>query len=599
MNGVSSGFEPQRRQPVTIDTLAARVRNSEKSNVANQAEGGNKRSMEAQLRIAFFGMAGLTMLVATLAVVSATTLSAKIKELGQNRLPSVDGLWKINEGQTQVLASDNAILSPGGTSTNRLQELRRIDGAWKQINAGFQQYEAADSSPEESRLYAEFKTKWAGWENAHKEVLRAVSNLGNQDFPALNSPQGQAIFRVSERELPEFNAATDAITKVIDINYRQGRQSAQDGDEAARSAIFWSIVSLIAAPALGLFASNYFTRTIAKPLGARIADVVAVAENVAGGDLSSNIPNSDSGDELGKLQNSIHVMVNNLSGLVKQIQSSGVQITTSTTEIAASGKQLQATVAEQLASTNEVTATAQQIAATSKNVVRAMDEVKVQAVETADSASHSQQNLDQMEKVMRELVSATAAITSKLDVMHEKANNINTVVTTITKVADQTNLLSLNAAIEAEKAGEYGTGFAVVAREIRRLADQTAVATLEIEQMVKEMQGAVSIGVMEMDHFSKTVTSAVDDVVRISDQVEGVIEQVKGLTPKFEMVGLSIEEQSLGAQQISEAMQQLSDGSQQTSDALRESNRALEVLDDSTQLLRSEIARFHIGHVAS
>lgn len=555
--------------------------------------------METQLRIAFLGMGGLAMLVAAVAVASALTLSARIEELGANRLPSVDGLWKINEGQTQVHTSENLIHAPGSSAAERQQELRQIDSAWKQINAGFQQYETTNQTPEESRLYADFKTKWARWESVHKELLRAISTLGNKDFPALNSPQGQAIHSVVDRELLEYEATTDAVSKMIDINYSLGEQAAKAGEEAARSAIFWSIVSLIAAPALGFFASNYFTRTIAKPLGARISEVVGVAENVAGGDLTSNIPSTDSSDELGKLQNSIHVMVNNLSGLVRQIQSSGVQITTSTTEIAASGKQLQATVAEQLASTNEVTATAQQIAATSKNVVRAMDDVKGQAVETADSAAHSQHDLDQMEKVMRELVTATAAITSKLDVMHEKANNINTVVTTITKVADQTNLLSLNAAIEAEKAGEYGTGFAVVAREIRRLADQTAVATLEIEQMVKEMQGAVSIGVMEMEHFSKTVTSAVDDVVRISDQVEVVIEQVKGLTPKFEMVGLSIEEQSQGAQQISEAMQQLSDGSQQTSDALRESNRALEVLDDSTQILRSEIARFHVGHVAS
>ncbi len=551
--------------------------------------------MEGQLRLAFLGMGGLSMIVAMLAVVTSTTLGGKLHEMGKNRLPSVDGLWQINEGQTQIQASQNAILTPGETDAERQQQLRRIDGAWKQINTGFEKYEASETTPEEASLYADFKPKWAAWENDHKDLLRAISSVGNAPFPAPNTPKGQLIFGIAARGVPTFNASTDQLIKIIDYNYKKGKEAADAGDSASKTAIFWSFFALIAAPAIGIYASSYFTKTIARPLGARISEVVTVAENVAGGDLTRNIPDTESSDELGKLQNSIHSMVESLGSLVRQIQISGIQITTSTTQIAASGKQLEATVAEQLASTNEVTATAQQIAATSKNVVRAMDDVKLQAVETADSAASSYQDLDQMENVMRELVTATTAITSKLDVMHEKANNINKVVTTITKVADQTNLLSLNAAIEAEKAGEYGTGFAVVAREIRRLADQTAVATLEIEQMVKEMQGAVSIGVMEMDHFSKTVTSAVGDVVRISDQIQGVIEQVKGLTPKFELVGQSIDEQSQGAQQISVAMQQLSEGSQQTSDALRESNRALEELDDSTQTLRSEISRFHVA----
>lgn len=551
--------------------------------------------MESQLRLAFLGMGGLTMLVALVGLRSTASLSNHIRDLGENRLPSVDGLWKVNEGQTQILSAENEIHAAGTTAATRQEEIRRIDSAWKQINAGFKQYEATASSAEEAKLYADFKQKWADWEAEHKKLLQAVSALGNNPSPDEKSPQGKAIHAIVDEEIAAFDAATDSITQVIDLNYRLGSEAAQKGEQDGRNSLFWAIVALAAAPAIGWLAANYFTRTIARPLGARISEVVDVAENVASGDLRRNLPDSEDGDELGKLQNAIHTMVENLSVLVRQIQSSGVQITTSTTEIAASGKQLEATVAEQLASTHEVTATAQQIAATSMTVVRAMEEVKAQAIETAGSAANSQQDLDRMEAVMRDLVSATAAITSKLDVMHEKANNINSVVTTITKVADQTNLLSLNAAIEAEKAGEYGTGFAVVAREIRRLADQTAVATLEIEQMVKEMQGAVSTGVMEMDQFSKTVSSAVDDVVRISDQVELVIEEVKGLTPRFEMVGQSIEEQSQGAQQISEAMQQLSEGSQQTSDALRETNRALEVLDDSTQALRAEISHFHVA----
>ena len=91
--------------------------------------GAKKQSMESQLRLAFLGMGGLAMLVALLGLRSTTSLSSHIKELGINRLPSVDGLWKVNEGQTQIQASENAILTPGGSGAERQQQLRRIDGA--------------------------------------------------------------------------------------------------------------------------------------------------------------------------------------------------------------------------------------------------------------------------------------------------------------------------------------------------------------------------------------------------------------------------------------------------------------------------------------
>jgi methyl-accepting chemotaxis protein WspA len=100
------------------------------------------------------------------------------------------------------------------------------------------------------------------------------------------------------------------------------------------------------------------------------------------------------------------------------------------------------------------------------------------------------------------------------------------VVTTIARVADQTNLLSLNAAIEAEKAGEYGRGFSVVATEIRRLADQTAVATYDIEQIVREIQSAVAAGVMGMDKFSEEVRRGMSEVTQVGDQLSQIIGQV-------------------------------------------------------------------------
>ena len=146
-------------------------------------------------------------------------------------------------------------------------------------------------------------------------------------------------------------------------------------------------------------------------------------------------------------------------------------------------------------------------------------------------------------------------------------------MTTITKVADQTNLLSLNAAIEAEKAGEYGRGFAVVATEIRRLADQTAVATYDIDQMVKEIQSAVAAGVMGMDKFSEEVRRGMQEVQQVGGQLSQIIQQVQALAPRVESVNEGMQAQTTGAEQITEALMQLSEAAQQTVESLRQSER--------------------------
>lgn len=354
---------------------------------------------------------------------------------------------------------------------------------------------------------------------------------------------------------------------------------------------YWTLGSILTIIVIGVLISL----AIARILKSSLQNAVAAAEKVAVGDLTNKIQIT-SDDEIGKLLTAFNHMTQNLNSLIRQVQQSGIQITTSTTQIAASSKQLEASVTQQVASTNEVVATTREIAANSAQLVKTMDEVTDASLVTANAASDGQKDLMRMQATMRKLADATSSISSKLGVISEKANNINSIVTTITKVADQTNLLSLNAAIEAEKAREYGLGFAVVAREIRRLADQTAVATLDIESMVKEMQSAVASGVMEMDKFSKEVSRGVEDVGKISMQLGLIIEQVQALTPSFESVSQGMEAQSQGAQQISEAMLQLREASTQTADALRETNRAIEQLNDAAQKLRVETSGFKLSN---
>ena len=353
---------------------------------------------------------------------------------------------------------------------------------------------------------------------------------------------------------------------------------------------------MILGPIVAVFFGIYFSNTIAKPLGAKIAGVVSVAEQISTGDLTPQVKVSNTVDEVGKLQAAFGRMIQNLNDLIRQVQHSGIQITTATTHIAASGKHLEATMNEQVASTNEVASTAQQIAATSSELVKTINEVEHKSQTTALAASESQQDLMQMETSMGELADATSIISEKLGVINEKANKINNIIITITKVADQTNLLSLNAAIEAEKAGEYGKGFSVVAREISRLADQTALATLDIETMVTEMQAAVSVGVMEMDKFTHQVKQSVEGVQTISAKIESIIFQVQTLTPRFQQVSSSMEDQSQGAVQISEAMVQLSEAASQTAESLRGINGAIKQLNEAAGGLRQEISRFKVAN---
>jgi methyl-accepting chemotaxis protein WspA len=300
-------------------------------------------------------------------------------------------------------------------------------------------------------------------------------------------------------------------------------------------------------------------------------------------------------DETGEMMDSFRDMTEALGKLIGQVQHSGIQVTTSGTEISASARQLESTVAEQAAATQQVSASSAEISATSRDLLQTMSRVGGAVGEAATQAESGHSELGDMETAMRQLVKATASISSRLGVISDRANKISTVVTTINKISDQTALLSLNAAIEAEKAGELGKGFSVVAREISRLADQTAVATQDIEGVVKEVQSAVSSGVMEMDKFSEEVRQRVDEVNRVATALGKMIEKVEALEPEFEAAKQGMNAQTQAAQQINEAMQQLAETASLTKSTLSEFQKVTGQLNSAVQGLQGEVSHFRIA----
>jgi methyl-accepting chemotaxis protein WspA len=375
-------------------------------------------------------------------------------------------------------------------------------------------------------------------------------------------------------------------------SFRWGLVVKQDAREAFGLVRFQrlAIIGLSLATIVGVtLAALVVARTISNP----IRTAVAVAKQVAGGDLRADVA-ATSDDETGALLTAIQTMTNDLRGLIGRIQMSSVALISTATAIQATSSEQQQVIADYGASTSEAVAAVKEISVTSQELLRTMTEVNDMAGHTGRMAADGRVSLGAMDGTMRQLAESTSSFGSKLAVISERAANINLAVTTITKVADQTNLLSINAAIEAEKAGEYGLGFLVVAREIRRLADQTAVASLDIERMVKEMQYSVSAGVMEMDKFAEQVRAGVREIGAVGTKLGEIIAAVQGISGRFGQVTEGMRAQSQGAEQIREAMIRLAEGASRTASSLDDFNKATIHLREAVGDLKEEVSRFTI-----
>ncbi|MCY0108619.1 MULTISPECIES: methyl-accepting chemotaxis protein [Pseudomonas] len=485
----------------------------------------------------------------------------------------IRGAWVDSYLQTQELLG----LKEGqGISSEDVADYKAFENRLQEQMAS---YRSTITTDEDRIEFAAFEKD----HDAYMQIQDQVLDLHKRNLEV------EAVKLFSEKLTPAWYTGRMKLNDIIGENKKVADQAMANIDEAvaaAKISMFVSLlVAVLAAGACGLL----LMRAIMAPMN-RIVQILDIMRT---GDLSSRL-NLERKDEFGAVETGFNDMMTELTALVSQAQRSSVQVTTSVTEIAATSKQQQATATETAATTTEIGATSREIAATSRDLVRTMTEVSTAADQASVLAGSGQQGLARMEDTMHSVMGAADLVNAKLAILNEKAGNINQVVVTIVKVADQTNLLSLNAAIEAEKAGEYGRGFAVVATEVRRLADQTAVATYDIEQMVREIQSAVSAGVMGMDKFSEEVRRGMAEVQQVGEQLSQIIHQVQALAPRVLMVNEGMQAQATGAEQINHALVQLGDASSQTVESLRQASFAIDELSQVAVGLRSGVSRFKV-----
>jgi methyl-accepting chemotaxis protein WspA len=359
----------------------------------------------------------------------------------------------------------------------------------------------------------------------------------------------------------------------------------------SRDVLWWQAAAAAASAVVigipGMLAAVWLARSVATP----VREAVAVAEAIAAGDLTPRATEGGS-HEIGRLLGAIGRMSGSLAGLIGRIQTAGERLSAVEADAATALARQDRAVRNFSGSAHEIAAAVTEISATSEQLLDATSSVKGIAREAAAVADQGRGGLESMTASMQQLDEAMNAFTRKLSTINQRAGGITSVVTTIAKVAEQTNLLSVNATIEAEKAGESGRGFRIVAQEIRRLADQTALATKDIERMVRDMQAAVASGTMEMDRFRNEVSSRIDEVSKVSEKLGRIIEPVQSVTRSLDQVHEGMESQSQGARQIRDAMETLRSDAGESASSLVMFSSSLDELRRAIGELNAEASRF-------
>lgn len=341
-------------------------------------------------------------------------------------------------------------------------------------------------------------------------------------------------------------------------------------------------------------------------ISAAIAAATRIAGQIAAGQLRSaetslsqldvqkhlSAENGRVRNEALRLFQAFGTMERSLDSLLAEVRKADADVDESTAKMTVALKEVEATFAEQAAATAQVAASSKEISATVAELAKSMRAVTGMAAEAAKLANTALDRLGGINTAMQESLQGAASVSGVLNAISAKAADIAAVLGAVTKIANRTNLISLNAGIEAEKAGEHAAGFTAVALEIRRVADQTAIAALDIEKMLADMKGAVDQGAHSISDYAERLRSNSATVASITADIGRSIECTRTLEPHFQTVDSGMQMQAQAAREILRAMQLLSAAAEQSRNSLSRFAEIAEHVRATVNVLKSEVAHF-------
>jgi len=381
---------------------------------------------------------------------------------------------------------------------------------------------------------------------------------------------------------------------VADSLLKDAHSESDEAQTAAASAITVTFVVSLIATVVGLGFAWLIARSILKPTRDLISRMRDIAEG--DGDLTQQVDVRGS-DELATLGGLVNSFIKQIHDTISEVKQAATEVAAAATEISATSEELSTGVQEQSMQVTQVSSAVEEMSGSIQEVAGKATEAAGNSERCGGVANSGGQVVRQTIDGMRGINEAVSAGSQSVDELGRRGQQIGEVITVINDIADQTNLLALNAAIEAARAGEHGRGFAVVADEVRKLADRTVKATDEIAQSIEAVQVETKQAVSQMEQS----TQRVDEGVGLAEQAGESLKQIEGdvddLGQLIQQIAAAVEQQSAASQQVSQSMQSIDQITRQSNEAAQQAATAGTQLSQQAELLRDKVGRFQTRDV--
>jgi len=379
----------------------------------------------------------------------------------------------------------------------------------------------------------------------------------------------------------------DGLIADADVDATASLEESTRNAQRARTLFALVGAAVLTCSLLGVFMLG---RMIANPL----QELLAVARRVATGDLKSSMPIMDRQDEIGVLANAFSVMLENFRAVHREIQEGVNVLATSASEIFTATAQIAASATETATAVSQTTSTAEEVKQTAQLSAQKAGNVADIAQKAAQSAQVGRKAIDESVIGMHNIREQMELIAETVVRLSEQSQAIGEIVSSVNDLAEQSNLLAVNASIEAAKAGEHGKGFAVVAQEIRSLATQSKESTGQIRNILNDIQRATSATVMAAEQGSKAVDIGVRQVTQSGDAIRTLAESIVLAAQAATQITASSQEQLIGIDQVTTAIQNILQASRQNATGTQQAETGAKNLNQLGQNLKEITRRFTV-----